>query len=52
MMTDSMRPTDEIEPMVPVLPRPIRTDGGTPGPRRAERPDPDAEGAPLVPDLS
>lgn len=55
------RPTDEIEPMVPILPRdPYRSDGG---PRRRGRERPPAtdyaapatrdreEIAPLVPDL-
>jgi len=41
---------NEIDPMVPVMPRPVRTDGGRPESRRIpDRYDPDA---PLVPDLS
>ncbi|MFB6171807.1 MAG: hypothetical protein ABEJ23_04685 [Haloarculaceae archaeon] len=67
-MTDTLprqtrtRPTDEIEPMVPVLPRdPYRPDGGARRRRRRERPpatdyaDPSTrdreEIEPLVPDL-
>lgn len=47
--------TEEIEPLVPVMPRELQTDGGTPIPRprgRAAKTYDDPEfDAPLVPDL-
>ncbi|WP_255151979.1 hypothetical protein [Halorarius halobius] len=48
-----MTPTDEIEPMVPELPRQPMTDGGRPRRRvRTKTFDDPEDGAPLVPDLS
>jgi hypothetical protein len=51
-----MTPTDEIEPLVPELPRQMLTDGGMP-PARTTRTtrktfDDPEDDAPLVPDLS
>lgn len=53
-----MTPTDEIEPLVPELPREMLADGGeqhnhrrTPRPSRKTFADPEAH-APLVPDVS
>jgi hypothetical protein len=47
--------TDEIEPIVPEMPREIRSDGGRPAPRlkpRAKKTFTDPEyDAPLVPDV-
>jgi hypothetical protein len=48
-----MTPTDEIEPMVPELPRQMLTDGGTRRTRTTRKTfDNSEDDAPLVPDLS
>ncbi|WP_255197886.1 hypothetical protein [Halorarius litoreus] len=48
-----MTPTDEIEPMVPELPRKMMTDGGARRVRRSRKTyDTSEDDAPLVPDLS
>lgn len=48
--TDITTSADEIEPLVPVMPNPVRTDGGRP--RSRQRPDRYDPEAPLVPDCS
>lgn len=48
-----MTPTDEIEPLVPELPRQMLTDGGRRRTRTTRKTFDDSEAdAPLVPDLS
>jgi hypothetical protein len=48
-MMDSTTSDPEIEPLVPVMPNPARTDGGRRSQRSPVRDDPEA---PLVPDCS